>query len=311
MPKYLVTGGAGFIGSHIAEELVKRGHSVRIVDDFSTGKRENITSFLEKVDLIEGDIRESDVCSRAVHGMDFVLHHAALTSVPRSIENPHLTNEINITGTLNLLLASRDARVQSFVLASSAAVYGDDPRLPKKEDMEGIPISPYAASKKMGELYCQAFSKVYDMSTVCLRYFNIFGPRQDPSSQYASVIPNFIGKLLKNEQPVIFGDGEQSRDFLYVSNVVEANILASQARDVSGEVFNIGGGEKTSVNVLAHQLNAVLSKKIKPSYEEPRRGDIKHSYADISKARKMIKYEPLVSFRDGLRETVRWYRGEE
>lgn len=311
MPNYLVTGGAGFIGSHIAEELVKRGHSVRIVDDFSTGKRENMASFLEEVELIEGDIRESDVCSRAVHGMDFVLHQAALTSVPRSIENPILTNEINITGTLNLLLASRDARVQRLILASSAAVYGDDPKLPKKEGMEGIPISPYAASKRMGELYCQAFSQVYGLSTVCLRYFNVFGSRQDLSSQYASVVPNFIGKLLNNEQPVIFGDGEQSRDFMYVSNVVEANILASQTSDVSGEVFNIGSGKKTSVNALAHLLLEVLDKKIKPVYAESRQGDIKHSYADISKARKMLKYEPSVSFRDGLRETVRWYRGEE
>lgn len=308
MYKYLVTGGAGFIGSHIAGELVHRGHSVRIVDNFSTGKKENIAPFLEKIDLIEGDIKDFEVCQQAVKDMDFVLHQAALTSVPRSIEDPLLTNEVNITGTLNLLLAARDAGVQRFVLASSAAVYGDNPGLPKKEDMEGFPLSPYAASKRMGELYCQVFNRAFGLSTVSLRYFNIFGPRQDPSSQYASVIPNFIGKMLKEEKPVVFGDGEQSRDFLYVSNVVEANILASQAREVSGEVFNIGSGERTSVNSLVVKLNEILDKEIKPTYEEPRPGDIKHSYADISKARKMLKYEPSVSFSEGLGETVRWYK---
>jgi len=308
MYKYLVTGGAGFIGSHIAEELLHRGHSVRIVDNFSTGKRENIAPFLGKIDLIEGDIKDFEVCQQAVKDMDFVLHQAALTSVPRSIEDPLLTNEVNITGALNLLLASRDAGVRRFVLASSAAVYGDNPGLPKKENMEGLPLSPYAASKRMGELYCQVFNRAFGLSTVSLRYFNIFGPRQDPSSQYASVIPNFIGKMLKEEKPVVFGDGEQSRDFLYVSNVVEANILASQAGDVSGEVFNIGSGERTSVNSLVVKLNEVLDKEIKPTYEEPRPGDIKHSYADISKARKMLKYEPSVSFSEGLGETVRWYK---
>jgi len=308
MYKYLVTGGAGFIGSHIVGELVHRGQSVRIVDNFSTGKKENIAPFLEKIELIEGDIKDFKVCQQAAKDMDFILHQAALTSVPRSIEDPLLTNEVNITGTLNLLLASRDAGVQRFVLASSAAVYGDNPGLPKKEDMEGFPLSPYAASKRMGELYCQVFNRVFGLSTVSLRYFNIFGPRQDPSSQYASVIPNFIGKMLKEKKPVVFGDGEQSRDFLYVSNVVEANILASQAREVSGEVFNIGSEERTSVNALAVKLNEVLDKEIKPTYEEPRPGDIKHSYADISKARKMLKYEPSVSFSEGLGETVRWYK---
>jgi UDP-glucose 4-epimerase len=308
MDKYLVTGGAGFVGSHIAGELVRKGHSVRIIDNFSTGKRENISSFLEEIELVEADIREFKACRKVVEGMDFILHQAALTSVPRSIEDPLLTNEINITGTLNLLLASRDAKVQRLVFASSAAVYGEDPRLPKTEDMEGLPISPYALSKRVGELYCRLFSQLYGLSTVGLRYFNIFGPRQDPFSQYASVIPNFIGKMLKEEKPAVFGDGEQSRDFLYVSNVVEANILASKASGVSGEVFNIAGGEKTTVNSLVEELNKVLGKEIKPSYDNPRPGDIKHSYADISKTRKMLKYEPTVSFSEGLSETVRWYR---
>ena len=307
MSNYLVTGGAGFIGSHVTEELVRRGHAVRVVDNFSTGKKENIAPFIKKIDLIEGDIKDFEVCRHAARDVDFVLHQAALTSVPRSIEDPLLTNEVNITGTLNLLLASRDAGVQGFVLASSAAVYGDNPGLPKKEDMEGFPLSPYAASKRMGELYCRMFDQVFGLSTVCLRYFNIFGPRQDPSSQYASVIPNFIGKMLKKEKPAVFGNGEQTRDFLYVSNVVEANIQASQAKGVSGEVFNIGSGERTSVNSLVVKLNEVLGQKIKPVYEEPRPGDIKHSCADISKARKMLKYEPSVSFSEGLGEAVRWY----
>lgn len=308
MNKYLVTGGAGFIGSHIAGELVQKGHSVRIIDNFSTGKRENISSFLDKVELVEADIREFKACRKAVEGMDFVLHQAALTSVPLSIEEPLLTNEINITGTLNLLLASRAAKIQRLVFASSAAVYGEDPRLPKTENMEALPISPYALSKRVGELYCRLFSRLYGLSTVCLRYFNIFGPRQDRFSQYASVVPNFIGKMLKEKKPTVFGDGEQSRDFLYVSNVVDANILASKAGEGSGEVFNIAGGEKTTVNSLIEELNKVLQKEIKPSYEDPRPGDIKHSYADISKARKMLKYEPKVSFSEGLSETVRWYR---
>jgi UDP-glucose 4-epimerase len=308
MDKYLVTGGAGFIGSHVAEELVKKGHSVRIMDDFSTGKKENIAPFLDGVELIEADIRDFEACSRAVKGADCVLHQAALTSVPLSIEDPLSTNEINITGTLNLLLASRDAKIQRFVFASSAAVYGDDSRLPKEESMQGVPLSPYAASKQVGETYCQVFWQLYNLPTVRLRYFNIFGPRQDPSSQYASVIPNFVRKMIKGENPVIFGDGEQSRDFLYVSNVVEANILASKTSEASGEAFNIAGGERITINSLVQSINEVLDKEIKPSYSEPRPGDIKLSFADISRARKMLKYDPSVSFREGLRETVRWYK---
>jgi len=308
MEKYLVTGGAGFIGSNIAEELVKKGHSVRVVDNFITGKRENISSFLEKIELIEGDIRDFEVCKRAAEGVDFVLHQAALPSVPRSVENPLLTNEINITGTLNLLLASRDAGVQKFVFASSSSVYGDNPQLPKKEGNEGIPLSPYAISKRVGEMYCRVFSQVFNLSTVCLRYFNIFGPRQDPFSQYAAAIPNFITRMVKEETPVIFGDGEQSRDFTYVSNVVEANILASKARGVSGEIFNIACGERTTVNSLVENINKVLDKEIKPSYDDVRPGDIKHSFADISKARKILKYEPSVPFSEGLRNTILWFK---
>jgi len=308
MNKYLVTGGAGFIGSHIVEELVKRGDTVRVIDNFITGKKENISSFSGKIELVEGDIRDSSICREAVNGMDFVLHQAALPSVPRSIKDPILTNEINVTGTLNLLLASRDAEVKRLVFASSSSVYGDNPQLPKKEGMEGIPLSPYAISKRVGEMYCRVFSQVFNLSTVCLRYFNIFGPRQDPFSQYAAVIPNFITKMLKDEKPVIFGDGEQSRDFTYVSNVVEANILAANASGISGEVFNIACGERTTVNSLVENINEVLDKKIKPSYDEPRPGDVKHSFADISKIRKTIKYEPLVSFSEGLKKTIFWFQ---
>jgi len=308
MEKYLVTGGAGFIGSNIAEELVKRGHPVRIIDNFFTGKRENISSFLDKIELIEGDIRDYDVCKRALEGVDFVSHQAALPSVPRSIEDPLLTTEINIKGTLNILLASREAKVKGFVFASSSSVYGDDPNLPKKEGNVGNPLSPYAISKLAGEKYCRVFSQIFGLSTVCLRYFNIFGPRQDPSSQYAAVIPNFINRMLKGESPTIFGDGEQSRDFTYVSNVVEANILASKAQGISGEIFNIAWGEKTTVNSLALNLNEILKEEISPSYDEPRPGDVRHSFADISKAKKMLKYEPLVSFGKGLKETVSWYK---
>jgi len=308
MDKYLVTGGAGFIGSNIAEELVKRGHPVRIIDNFLTGKRENISSFLDKIELAEGDIRDYDACSRALEGVDFVLHQAALPSVPRSIEDPLLTTEINIKGTLNILLASREAKVKGLVFASSSSVYGDDPNLPKKEGTVGNPLSPYAISKLTGEKYCRVFSQIFGLSTVCLRYFNIFGPRQDPSSQYAAVVPNFITRMLKGESPTIFGDGEQSRDFTYVSNVVEANILASKARGVSGEVFNIACGERTTVNSLASNLSKILKTEISPSYDEPRPGDVRDSFADISEAGKMLKYEPLVPFGEGLEETIRWYR---
>lgn len=308
MDKYLVTGGAGFIGSNIAEELVKRGYSVKIIDNFLTGKRENISSFLDKIDLAEGDIRDYDACRRALEGVDFVLHQAALPSVTRSIEDPLLTTEINIKGTLNILLASREAKVKGFVFASSSSVYGDDPNLPKKEGTVGNPLSPYAISKLTGEKYCRVFSQIFGLATVCLRYFNIFGPRQDPSSQYAAVIPNFITRMFKGESPTIFGDGEQTRDFTYVSNVVEANILASKAQGVSGEVFNIGCGERRTVNSLASNLNKILKEEISPSYAEPRPGDVRDSFADISKARKMLKYESLVPFGKGLEETIRWYR---
>lgn len=308
MEKYLVTGGAGFIGSNIAEELVKRGVEVRVIDNFLTGKRENITSFLDKIEFIEGDIRDFKTCRRALEGVDFVLHQAALPSVPLSIKDPLLISEINIMGTLNLLLASREANIKKFVFASSSSVYGNDPRLPKNENMEAVPISPYAITKLVGEMYCRIFSQIYGLSTICLRYFNIFGPRQDPFSQYAAVIPNFIDKMLKGEKPIIFGDGEQSRDFTFVSNVVEANILAAKAEDVTEVVINVACKERTTVNFLVEKINEIIRKNIKPLYEKPRPGDVKHSYADISKAKKMLKYSPGVTFREGLEKTIRLYQ---
>ena len=308
MEKYLVTGGAGFIGSNIVEELVKRGVEVRVIDNFLTGKRENITSFLDKIEFIEGDIRDFKTCRRALEGVDFVLHQAALPSVPLSIKDPLLTSEINIMGTLNLLLASREANIKKFVFASSSSVYGNDPRLPKNENMEAAPLSPYAITKLVGEMYCRIFSQIYGLSTICLRYFNIFGPRQDPFSQYAAVIPNFIDKMLKGEKPIIFGDGEQSRDFTFVSNVVEANILAAKAEDVTEVVINVACKERITVNFLVEKINEIIRKNIKPLYEKPRPGDVKHSYADILKAKKMLKYSPGVTFREGLEKTIRLYQ---
>ena len=308
METYLVTGGAGFIGSHIAEELALRGEKVRVIDNFLTGKRKNLTPFLGKVEFIEGDIRDTKICQKILDGVDFVLHQAALPSVPRSIENPVLTTEINISGTLNLLVAARVARIKRFVFASSSSVYGNDPRLPKEEDMKAEPLSPYALSKLVGEMYCQLFSQIYALSTVCLRYFNVFGPRQDPFSQYAAVIPNFIVRLIKDERPVIYGDGEQSRDFTYVSNVVEANVLAAKAEDLSGEIINIACGERTTVNNLAERINQILNKDINPSYDKPRPGDVKHSWAGVSRAEKILNYAPKISFNEGLKRTIQWYK---
>ena len=308
MQIYLVTGGAGFIGSHIAEELVRRGKEVRVIDNFITGRKENLALFLDKIELLEGDIRDFKTCQKALKGITYVLHQAALPSVPRSIQDPLLTNDINVRGTLNLLLASSEAKIKKFVFSSSSSVYGDDPNLPKKEGKEGNPLSPYAASKLVGEKYCQVFSQTHSLPTVCLRYFNIFGPHQDPFSQYAAAIPNFITRVLKGQAPIIFGDGEQSRDFTYVDNVVLANFLALNSTQSLGDVFNIACGERITVNSLASQINEILGKNISPVHEKPRHGDIRHSFADISKAREMLKYEPKVRFREGLERTIRWYK---
>ncbi len=309
MALYLVTGGAGFIGSHLVEKLLCLGEQVRVIDNFLTGKRENIAPFLEKIEFLEGDIREYEFCLRACEGVDFILHQAALPSVARSIGDPKTTIDINLGGTLNLLLCARHYRVKRFVFASSSSVYGDDDSLPKREGREGNPLSPYALSKKVGEDFCRLFSRLYGLSTVSLRYFNVFGPRQDPFSPYAAVIPNFIFRLLKRKEPIIFGDGEQTRDFTYVANVVEANLLAVKADDsVSGQVFNIACGQSFSINSLVRELNELLGTNIQPFYSDPRPGDIRHSLADISKARKMLGFEPHFSFKAGLLETINWFR---
>jgi nucleoside-diphosphate-sugar epimerase len=309
MKTYLVTGGAGFIGSHIAEELVRRGEKVRVLDNFITGKRENLAPFRNFIDLVEGDIRDLETCRRALRGTDYVLHQAALPSVPRSIEEPLLSHDINVNGTLNMLVAGVEAKVKKFVFASSSSVYGDDPELPKREGAEGTPLSPYAVHKIMDEKYCQIFHEIYGLETICLRYFNVFGARQDPSSQYAAVIPLFITQMMRGERPQIFGDGEQSRDFTPVANIVEANLRAVEAPETAGgEVFNIACGEKTTVNTLAREIGDLLGVSIQPFYTDLRPGDILHSFADIDKAGKILGFEPQVGFRQGLKKAVAWYR---
>jgi nucleoside-diphosphate-sugar epimerase len=309
MNHYLVTGGAGFIGSHIAEELVRRGERVRVLDNFITGKQENLAPFRNFIELMEGDIRELETCRRALRGVDFVLHQAALPSVPRSIEEPLLAHDINVNGTLNLLVAGLEAKVKRFVFASSSSVYGDDPVIPKKEGSEGMPLSPYAVHKLICEKYCRVFHDIYGLETICLRYFNIFGPRQDPHSQYAAAIPLFITLLMKGDRPQIFGDGEQSRDFTYVANVVEANLRAVEAPDEAlGEVFNVACGERTTVNTLVREISDLMGTSTRPFYTDSRPGDILHSFADIDKARRVLSFEPLVGFKQGLRRTAAWYR---
>jgi nucleoside-diphosphate-sugar epimerase len=304
----LVTGGAGFIGSNIVEELVRRGERARILDNFSTGKRENIAPFLEDVELIEGDLRHLDTVRHAVEGVDYVLHQGALPSVLKSIDNPLDTDESNVRGTLNLLVAARDAGVKRVVYASSSAVYGDTPTLPKVEDMKPVPLSPYAVSKLAGEHYCQVFYQVYALETVALRYFNVFGPRQDPTSQYAAVIPRFVTAMLRGEQPIIYGDGEQSRDFSYVTNVVQANLLAATVPDLGGQVFNIACGQRYNLLELVAAINQILGTDITPVHTAPRVGDIRHSLADIARGGEMLGYQVEVEFEEGLRRLVVWCR---
>ena len=308
MAKFLVTGGAGFIGSHIAETLVRRGDAVRVLDNLMTGRRENLAGFIHRLEFIEGDIRDLETCRRAAAGVDHVLHQAALASVPGSIADPVLANAINVTGTLNLLVAARDAGVESFVLASSSAVYGDDPGLPKVEGKEGKPLSPYGVSKWVDEKYAQAFHALYRMKTVALRYFNVYGSRQDPGSQYAAVIPLFITKILGGEPPVIYGDGEQSRDFIHVDDVVRANLAAAASAEAEGAALNIAGGTGLSVNALLAAVNGALGTDVRPVRAEPRPGDIRHSTADIGRARRVLRFEPGVSLAEGLRRTISWYK---
>jgi len=308
--KFLVTGGAGFIGSNITEALVEKGEEVRVIDNLSTGKKENLEPFLDKIEFIEGpegDLCDIEVAKKAVEGVGYIFHEAALPSVPRSVRDPISSNNANVSGTLNLLCAARDAGVKRLVYASSSSVYGESPVLPKKEDMSSEPLSPYAVSKLAGELYCKAFYRVYGLETVSLRYFNVFGPRQDPSSQYAAVIPKFIKAMLKKENPFIYGDGTQTRDFTYVENVVNANLLAIESRDAVGKVFNISYGSSRSINQLVKSLNKILGENIKSKYEKERPGDIMYSRGDISSAENILGYRPKVSLEEGLKKTVDWF----
>ena len=311
MTDYLITGGAGFIGSNLAEHLVNQGHRVRVFDNFSTGKRQNLRSFEKQAEIIEGDLRDLDQIRRAVAGVRHVLHLAAIPSVPRSVANPQLTNETNVTGTLNVLLAARDAKCKRVVFSSSSSVYGDTPTLPKREDMPPSPLSPYAVHKVTGEYYCRIFWRLYGLETLSLRYFNVFGPRQDPQSQYAAVIPRFITAILAGQQPTIFGDGKQSRDFSHVENVITANLAACEApKEALGESFNIACGDRITLLDLVATINGIVGKNIAPKFDPPRPGDILHSQADITKAQKLLGWTPRVDFREGIEKAVRWYRGQ-
>jgi UDP-N-acetylglucosamine/UDP-N-acetylgalactosamine 4-epimerase len=307
MASYLVTGGAGFIGSHLVEELLHRGQKVRVLDNFSTGKRENLHGLMDQIELIEGDIRSYHIVREAVQGIDFVLHQGALPSVPRSINDPITTNEVNVGGTLNVLDASKDAGVKRVVYASSSSVYGPDPELPVREDMTPQPVSPYAVAKLTGEKYCHVFSRVYGLETVALRYFNIFGPRQDPNTQYSAFIPKFVVGIMNGQSLTIDGDGEQAKDFTYVSNVVEANLLALEAEGVSGEVFNVGCGQSTSVNEVVGHIRQISNSQGEISYGPSRTGDVPRSLADISRAREKLGYSPQVLLREGLEHVALWF----
>ena len=305
---YLVTGGAGFIGSHLCEALVKRGERVRVLDNLMTGKSSNLAHLEGQVELIEGDIRDYEVTRQAAEGVGIVFHEAAIPSVPRSVADPRLNHETNVDGTFNLLMAAREAGVRRVVYAASSSAYGDTETLPKAEAMLPSPLSPYAAAKLFGEYYCQVFTRVYGLETVALRYFNVFGPRQDPSSPYSGVISKFVTALLAGERPVIYGDGEQSRDFTYIDNVVDANLRAAEAPAAAGQVINVAIGERITLNRLLAELQRIIGTDLQPRYEEKRAGDVRHSLADITLARQLLSYESLVSLSEGLRRTVEWYR---
>jgi nucleoside-diphosphate-sugar epimerase len=307
--KALVTGGGGFIGSHLVERLLREGRDVRVLDNFATGHRANLAPFMNDVDLVEGDIQSYERAHNAVRGCEVVFHLAALPSVPRSVQDPLTSTASNVTGTLNVLLAARDENVRRVVFASSSSVYGPQRTYPQREDAALRPISPYGVSKLAAEGYCRAFSQVYSLDAVAVRYFNVFGPRQDPLSQYAAVIPKFITAALRDEQPVIFGDGEQSRDFTYIDNTVEGTLRASTAEGVAGEAFNVACGEATTLNELLDQIREVTGKTVDAVYEEGRPGDLQRSLADISSAREALGYEPAVSLRAGLEKTFAFLAG--
>lgn len=308
MAIYLVTGGGGFIGSNIVEELLNRSERVRVLDNFSTGRRANIGPFLNDIELIEGDVRSYHIVNQAVAGVDFALHQAALPSVPRSIEDPISTNEVNLVGTLNVLDTAKEAGVRRVVYASSSSIYDDTEALPTSESMAPDLLSPYAVSKLAGGKYCQVFSRIHRLETVCLRDFNVFGPGQDPKSQYSAVIPRFINSMLAGKPPTIYGGGLQSRDFAFVTDVVGANLSACEAPDADGEVINIACGNSFSILDLVSKLNSMLKTEIAPVHSEPRSGEVKHSLADIQRAMTLLNYFPKVNFKDGLQRTLEFYK---
>jgi nucleoside-diphosphate-sugar epimerase len=310
MTSYLVTGGAGFIGSHLVEELLRRGEPVRVVDNLATGKRANL-AHLSGVDFVEGDLADIEVAHRAVTGVEVVLHQAAIPSVPRSVEDPVTSNRANVDASLNLLVAARDAGVRRVVYAGSSSAYGDTPVLPKAESMPTAPLSPYALQKLVAEDYCRMFTKLYGLETVTTRYFNVFGPRQDPSSPYSGVISLFVSALCAGRAPTIHGDGEQTRDFTYVANVVDGVLRASSAPGVSGEVINIATGGRISLNQLFRTIRDLVGASVEPVYAAPRRGDVRDSRADVEKAQRLLGYEPSVAFDEGLRKTIEWYRSTQ
>ncbi len=305
----LITGGAGFIGSNMVRFLLKKSIRVRVLDNFETGKKENLAEVKSDIEIIKGDIRDVRVCKKSVEGVDVVYHLAALGSVPRSMKDPATSHDVNVNGTFNMLDASRLAGVKRFVFASSSSVYGRSAVLPQHEGLPLQPISPYAANKAAGEMYCRAWFEAYGLQTICLRYFNVFGPRQDPNSQYAAAIPLFVSLLLRDKRPIIFDDGEQSRGFTYIDNVTTANWLAATAPKTEGQAINISTANAVSVNTVVNTIRQLLGKEnIKPDYQPPRAGDIKHSLADVSRAKQIIGYEPLVSFDQGIRLAIDWYK---
>jgi nucleoside-diphosphate-sugar epimerase len=308
MTKYLVTGGAGFIGSNICKRLVAERCSVRVVDNLLTGKRANLAPIMDKIEFIEADMGAPDVARAAMKDIDVVLHQGALPSVPRSVDDPVSTHRHCIDATFTLLMAARDAHVKRFVYAASSSAYGDTPTLPKVETMTPHPLSPYAVGKLVGEYYCSVFSSVFGLETISLRYFNVFGPHQDPASQYAAAIPAFVTAILRDRPPTIYGDGEQSRDFTYIDNVVQANLLAARAKQTHGEMVNVACGEAVTVNAIIAAINQLLGKNVRPNYVPARPGDVKHSLADITAAGKLIGYKPVVLFREGLEKSIDWYR---
>ena len=306
--RYLVTGGAGFIGSHVVEELVRRGHHVTVFDDLSAGKESNLASVRPQIDLRVASITDLAAIRAACVGMDYVIHLAARTSVPRSVQDPLETNLTNIDGTLNVLVAARDARVRRFVYAASSSAYGELPEQPKRESMPPVPISPYGVTKFVGELYARVFGHVYGLENASVRYFNVFGPRQDPTSQYSGVLARFMLAILEGREPVVFGDGEQSRDFTYIANIVDETLRACEAPGASGKVFNGGTGARITLNQVLRLLEKITGRKIQAQYEPPRAGDILHSQADVSLAREILGYQPLVLFEEGLARTWHWYQ---